>query len=63
LRLKRHIPSFAQLERETMQRIQPFSPQKGRMDRAKALTVLLLWMVVDSRGKGAKPPPTASRSS
>jgi hypothetical protein len=40
-----------------MQRIQPFCPQKGHIDRAKALTVRLLWMCVESRGKGAKKPP------
>jgi hypothetical protein len=63
LRPKRRIPSFAQGEREKKQRIQPFCPQKGDIDRAKALTVPLLWMFVDSRGKGAKRLPTASRSS
>jgi hypothetical protein len=36
---------------------QPFSPQKGRIDRAKALTMCLLWTVVDCRGKGAKASP------
>jgi hypothetical protein len=48
-----------------MQRIQPFSPQKGHNDHAQALTVPLLWMVVDSRGKGVKrpPPPHVHRES
>jgi hypothetical protein len=37
-------------------RIQPFCPQKGHIDRAMALTVRLLWICVESRGKGAKKP-------
>jgi len=49
-----------------MQRIQPFSPQRGRIDRAKALTVLLLvgwlWIAVE-KAQNRPPPPHVHRES
>jgi hypothetical protein len=40
--------------------VTPSCPQKGRLDRAEALTVRLLWMVWISVEKAQKASPTAS---
>jgi len=55
--------SSAQVERFNKLRNQSFSPQKGHYDRAKALTVRLLWMLWIAVEKAQKSLPTASQPS
>jgi hypothetical protein len=43
--------------------VSPFCPQKGHIDRAKALTVRLLWMLWIAVEKAQKASPTASQPS
>jgi len=60
---KRRIHPPLRVERFSLPRNSHFPRKKAHFDRAKALTVRLLWMVVDCRGKGAKSLPTASQPS